>query len=68
MKKDEDEEYNDETDSQKSDEPDPEDNIHGRYESVKRTKHKFHCVLNDVMIHIKGKDFIVKKMTADVFY
>jgi hypothetical protein len=24
--------------------------------------------LNDIMIHINGKDYILKKMTADVYY
>ena len=46
----------------------PDDMIQAHFEKVNRTKNKFRCVLTDVMIHINGKDFILKKRTADIFY
>lgn len=46
----------------------PEDMIQAHFDKVNRTKNKFRCVLSDVMIHINGKDYILKKMTADIEY
>ena len=41
--------------------------IVGHYEKeVTRTKNKFKVNLVDVMIRIKGKDYILKKLNADI--
>lgn len=37
----------------------PDDLINAHFEKVQRTKNKFRCTLNDVMVHISGKDFIL---------
>jgi hypothetical protein len=42
--------------------------INANFRKVQRTKTKFRCQLEDVMIHINGKDYIVKNMTADITY
>jgi len=47
----------------------PEDMIVGHYDKdVTRTKNKFKVSLVDVMIRIKGKDYILKKLSADITY
>ena len=46
----------------------PVDMIQALYEKVNRTRNKYRCVLTDVMIHINGKDYVLKKMTADITY
>lgn len=35
---------------------------------MQRTKNKFRCTLNDVMVHINNKDFILAKLYADIQY
>jgi len=42
--------------------------ITAHFEKVNRTKNKFRCILTDVMIHVNGKDYILKRMTADISY
>jgi len=42
--------------------------INAHFEKVQRTKNRFRLTLNDIMIYINGKDFILKIMTADVNY
>jgi transcription initiation factor TFIIA large subunit len=46
----------------------PPDFITAQYERVQRTKQKYKCVFKDVIIHIKGKDYVVKKVNADIEY
>ena len=62
-------------DSEDSDEPAepvevaPDDIIVGQWEKdVTRTKSKFKLQLVDVMIRINGKDFILKKLGAEIQY
>lgn len=50
------------------DDEEAEDLINANFRKVQRTKTKFRCQLEDVMIHINGKDYIVKNMTADIAY
>ena len=50
------------------DDEEPDDMINAHFEKVQRTKNKFRCTLNDVMVHIKGKDFILSKLYADIQY
>ena len=42
--------------------------ITGQWEKVQRTKQKYKCVLKDVICHINGKDYILKKLNADIDY
>ena len=45
----------------------PEDIIVGQWDKdVTRTKSKFKLLLLDVMIRINGKDFILKKLNAEI--
>lgn len=46
----------------------PPDFITAQYEKVQRTKQKYKCVFKDVIIHIKGKDYVVKRVNADIEY
>jgi len=61
-------EVEDSDEDEEKEEVDPEDIINAHFEKVQRTKNRFRLTLNDIMIHINGKDFILKKMTADVGY
>lgn len=64
----EEDDEDDEDDDVDENDREPEDSISALYEKVQRTKTKFRCFLNDVMIHIKGKDYVLKKLTADIEY
>ena len=61
-------EDDDSDEDEEKEEIDPEDIINAHFEKVQRTKNRFRLALNDIMIHINGKDYILKKMTADVYY
>ena len=44
------------------------DFIAAQYEKVHRTKAKYKCIFKDVVIHMNGKDYVVKKINADIEY
>ncbi|CDW82672.1 transcription initiation factor iia large subunit-like [Stylonychia lemnae] len=46
----------------------PKDYIAAQYEKVQRTKQKYKCTFKDVIVHINNKDFVLKKLKADIFY
>lgn len=58
----------DDDDGLDQDDDEPDDLINAHYKKVARTKSKYKCDLQDVMIHIKGRDYIVKSMTADISF
>lgn len=57
-----------EASEESKEEEEPTDLINAHFEKVQRSKLKFRLYLQDIMIHMSGKDYIVKKMTADIFY
>ncbi len=44
------------------------DTITAQFEKVQRTKQKYKCIFKDVIIHMNGRDFVVRKMTAEIEY
>jgi hypothetical protein len=54
--------------NEENEEVDRNNIINAHFEKVQRTKNRFRLTLNDIMIYINGKDFILKIMTADVNY
>lgn len=46
----------------------PADFITAQYEKVQRTKQKYKCIFKDVVMHINGKDYVVKRINADIEY
>ena len=44
----------------------PTDVMFGQYKEVKRAKSKYKCLFVDCILHSGGKDFIIKKIQADI--
>lgn len=42
------------------------DKIFGQYVKVNRTKQKYRCEFADVVLHIAGSDYIIKKLHAEI--
>ncbi len=60
-----------ESSSSIEDEPEPrqpDDMVNAIFKKVNRTKTKFRCHFEDVMIHIAGKDLVAKSIIADINY
>ena len=55
-------------DDESADKPPAEDLVNAVFKKVQRTKTKFRCQLEDVMIHIAGKDLVAKSLAADISY
>lgn len=53
-------------DEEKTEEP--KDEIACQYEKVQRSKQRFKCQLKDVIMHIKGNDYVVRRVTAEIEY
>lgn len=47
---------------------DTKDFIAAQYEKVQRTKKMYKCDLKDVIIRMNNKDYVVKKIRADIVY
>lgn len=42
--------------------------IAAQYEKVQRTKQKYRCQFKDVILHVNGKDYVLRKLQADIDY
>ena len=45
-----------------------DDSLVGLFQEVKRTQMKYKCIFVNCILHIRGKDIIVPKMSADIDY
>ncbi len=59
---------NDDEGQEHNQENEPADFITAQYEKVQRTKQKYKCMFKDVIIHINGKDYVLKRINADIEY
>lgn len=61
------EEDSDESDDDEED-LDPEDKIFAEFTAIKRTKLKFKCEFRNAMLHVRGRDYVIKNLSADIDY
>ncbi len=47
---------------------DYKDRIVAQYEKVQRTKHKYKCQFKDVIMQIEGKEYVLKRLQAEIDY
>ena len=45
---------------------DTEDKIFGQFVKVNKTKQKYRCEFVDVVAHIQGTDYIIRKLNAEI--
>lgn len=43
-----------------------QDKIFGQYIRVNRTKQRYRCEFCDVILHVEGTDYIIKKLNAEI--
>ena len=46
----------------------PTDVMFGQYKEVKRAKSKYKCVFVDCILHVGGRDFVIKKIQSEITY
>lgn len=47
---------------------DPADKIFAEFTANKRTKLKFKVEFRNAMLHIRGRDYVIKLLSADIDY
>lgn len=50
------------------DEKVPDDKIFAEYQKVNRTKLKFKLELRNAIMHLRGRDYVVKSLVGDIDY
>jgi len=55
-------------DSEESDEIVPDDTVFAEFTAIKRTKLKFKCEFRNAILHVEGRDFVIKTMSGDIDY
>lgn len=60
------------SDSDDSDEDEeevePDDKIFAEFMNIKRTKLKFKCEFRNAMLHLRGRDYVIKSLVGDIDY
>jgi hypothetical protein len=46
----------------------PEDKIFAEFMNIKRTKLKFKCEFRNAMLHLRGRDYVIKSLVGDIDY
>lgn len=59
---------NDDDFEQSDESVEPEDNIYCEFTKIQRTRVKYKCEFKNAMVHIKGRDYILKNMAGDIEY
>jgi hypothetical protein len=57
-----------ENSEQESEEPVPEDKIFAEFTAIKRTKLKYKCEFRNAMLHLRGRDYVIKNISTDIDY
>jgi len=55
-------------DSGTDEEIEPEDKIFAEFINIKRTKLKFKCEFRNAMLHLRGRDYVIKSLVGDIDY
>lgn len=55
-------------DSGTDEEIEPEDKIFAEFVNIKRTKLKFKCEFRNAMLHLRGRDYVIKSLVGDIDY
>lgn len=62
-------ELSDQSDDEQSDESvEPEDKIFCEFTKVQRTRVKYKCEFKNAIVHLRGRDYILKNMAGDIEY
>jgi hypothetical protein len=51
-----------------SDDPEPEDKMFAEFTAIKRTKLKYKCEFRNAMLHLRGRDYVIKNISTDIDY
>jgi hypothetical protein len=55
-------------DSGTDEEVEPEDKIFAEFMNIKRTKLKFKCEFRNAILHLRGRDYVIKSLVGDIDY
>ncbi len=59
---------NDDDDEASDESVEAEDRIFCEFTKIQRTRNKYKCEFKNAIVHIKGRDFVLKQMTGDIEY
>lgn len=63
------EEDEDEVEDEPSEEePEPVDKIFCEWKNIKRTRTKFKCEFRNAIMHLRGRDYVVRSLVGELTY
>ena len=54
--------------SSSEEEEEPEDKIFCEFKLIKRTRSKFKCEFRNAIVHLRGRDYVIRILVGDIEY